>query len=380
MSLPTPSTPPPATREWPLRPFLKWPGGKASELALIAAAAPPLTGRYVDPFVGGGSVLLAIPSAVPASANDSCPELVLLFRALASADAEAIAALTGVATAWDGFAGDASTLLGIANAFTSNAGSETVDALAAALAAGRATVLESAGPGIREACTARMPADVAAKLARMRAVEAKAGHRLSEPDLLANVEGAVRASFYLAIRERYNRARTQGTWDAWRLADFFFLREFAYASMFRFNRRDEFNVPYGGVTYNRKSMLAKVAQATAPAMRERLAGTKWHVGDFEPFLDAVRPQGDDFVFVDPPYDSQFSDYDNRSFALGDQHRLEAALRRLDCPVMVVIKDSAGIRGLYDHAHWRIAEAGKTYMWTIKSRNDRSAVHLTITNY
>jgi hypothetical protein len=39
-----------------------------------------------------------------------------------------------------------------------------------------------------------------------------------------------------------------------------------------------------------------------------------------------------------------------------------------------------IRGLYGSGHWRIAEAAKTYMWTIKSRNDRIATHLTITNY
>ncbi|MDO8306852.1 MAG: DNA adenine methylase [Actinomycetota bacterium] len=358
--------------EPPLHPFLKWPGGKASELAMIAAASPPLTGRYVDPFVGGGSVLLAIAASVPAAANDACPELVLLFSALASADPAVLDALDGVATAWDGLAREPAELQKVVDAFTTRAATAPVPGFAAAL--------EPAGPGLREAFDVRLPADVASKLTRMRAVEAKAGHRLSDADLLANVEGSVRASFYLTIRERYNRARTQGTWDAWRLADFFFLREFAYASMFRFNKRDEFNVPYGGVTYNRKSMLAKVAQATAPAMRERLAATEWHVGDFEPFLDEVGPQGDDFVFVDPPYDSQFSDYDNRAFSLGDQHRLEAALRRLDCPVMVVIKDSAGIRDLYEHAHWRIAAAGKTYMWTIKSRNDRSAVHLTITNY
>ena len=30
--------------------------------------------------------------------------------------------------------------------------------------------------------------------------------------------------------------------------------------------------------------------------------------------------------------------------------------------------------------WRVASADKTYMWTIKSRNDRETTHLTITNY
>jgi len=32
-----------------LTPFIKWPGGKSDELLAIAAAAPPLGGRYIDP-------------------------------------------------------------------------------------------------------------------------------------------------------------------------------------------------------------------------------------------------------------------------------------------------------------------------------------------
>jgi hypothetical protein len=39
-----------------------------------------------------------------------------------------------------------------------------------------------------------------------------------------------------------------------------------------------------------------------------------------------------------------------------------------------------IRDLYGPDRWRIVQADKTYMWTIKSRNERRATHLTITNY
>ena len=103
-------------------------------------------------------------------------------------------------------------------------------------------------------------------------------------------------------------------------------------------------------------------------------------GDFEPFLAAADPTSDDFVFVDPPYDSDFSAYDNRSFDGGDQVRLERVLAALPARVMVVIKDAPAIRALYGSGRWNVVEAPKTYMWTIKSRNDRLATHLTITNY
>jgi hypothetical protein len=48
--------------------------------------------------------------------------------------------------------------------------------------------------------------------------------------------------------------------------------------------------------------------------------------------------------------------------------------------MLVIKDTPGIRALYSSERWHVIEADKTYAWTIKSRNDRAATHLTITNY
>ena len=70
-----------------LLPFLKWPGGKSDELSVITAAAPALTGRFIDPFVGGGSVLLATPIEVPAWANDACADLVRLYTAAGASDA-----------------------------------------------------------------------------------------------------------------------------------------------------------------------------------------------------------------------------------------------------------------------------------------------------
>ena len=188
------------------------------------------------------------------------------------------------------------------------------------------------------------------------------------------------AAFYMSIRARYNRARLAGAWSEIRLADFFFLREFAYAAMFRFNSRGEFNVPYGGVTYNRKSLTDKVNALSAADMLARLRNTTWRCGDFEPFLAEADPGPSDFLFVDPPYDSDFSDYDNMPFGSRDQERLQRSLESLETKVMVVIKDTPMIRRLYGSDRWRIESADKTYMWTIKSRNDREASHLTITNY
>jgi DNA adenine methylase len=214
----------------------------------------------------------------------------------------------------------------------------------------------------------------------MRHIQTTRGERLSDPDLLGNVEGAIRAAFYMSIRARYNHARTRGIRNETRLADFLFLREFAYAAMFRFNSRGEFNVPYGGMSYNRKSLADKVDNLFSHAMLGRLTSTTWRSTDFELFLHEAAPSRSDFVFIDPPYDSDFSNYDNLPFGSSDQERLQRLLQGLSARVMVVIKGTPMIRRLYNSDRWRVAEADKTYMWTIKSRNDRETTHLTITNY
>ena len=87
---------PPRLEARPLvTPFLKWPGGKSQELPAIAAAAPPLTGRLIDPFVGGGAILFAAPPEVAAWANDACPDLVGLYTSAAARDETVIAAIAG---------------------------------------------------------------------------------------------------------------------------------------------------------------------------------------------------------------------------------------------------------------------------------------------
>ena len=380
LTLAAPRFVPPRLEARPLvAPFLKWPGGKSQELPAIAALAPPLTGRLIDPFVGGGAILFAAPPEVAAWANDACPELIGLYAAAASRDAGLIQAIAGVACAWEELSSVPSLCEDLADAFL--AGSPA--GVGVAFERWREALLgvvDSAGPSITTSFELRVERDLHAKLERMRGVQRSVGRALSRPDLLGNIEGSLRSSFYTSIRSRYNAARLAATSDAFRNADFFFLREFAYAAMFRFNSLGEFNVPYGGVTYNGKTLAGKAALLFGAAARARLGNTELRCKDFEPFLAEACPTADDFVFVDPPYDSEFSAYDDRPFTNSDQRRLRDALSLLSAHVMLVIRDTPVIRTLYSSERWHVIEAAKTYAWTIKSRNDRTATHLTITNY
>ena len=338
-----------------------------------------MLGRLIDPFVGGGAVLLAAPAEVPAWGNDLCPEVIGIYGGAARRDAELHSCLSGLGEAWHHLGALQGMYSDLAAAYVGDVSVSPGSALARN-GASMAAAMEPAGAELSRLADARLARDLAVKFDRMKRVEATVGLRLSERDLLANVEGAVRATFYYAVRSRYNTARAAGRLEAQRLADFFFLREFAYAAMFRFNADGAFNVPYGGLTYNRKSFASKVEALYSPGMLARLRATHWRCVDFETFLGEAQPSAADFVFVDPPYDSDFSRYDDRPFGALDQQRLRDALEATASTVMVVIKDTPMIRQLYGGSGWRIAEARKTYMWTIKSRNDREASHLVITNY
>lgn len=324
-------------------------------------------------------MLLAVPSAVNGWANDACRDLVALYESASTVDPDFQREVMLLANAWANLGSALGTYDRLADTYLEGDESRWKHLLDAELTHLVAAVR---GLGHEFAASYRAMAErgAPAKVVRMRRIEKELGSGLSRADLLANMETALRAPFYMALRQRYNIARRGGRFDARRTADFFFLREFCYAAMFRFNRTGDFNVPYGGLTYNGKSFSDKVDRLYDLEMLKRLRATTWRSRDFEPFLAEAAPAPADFVFVDPPYDSDFSTYDGRPFGAADQERLSRLLASLQAKVMVVIKDTPTIRRLYGSDQWRLTELPKAYMWTIKSRNNRRTTHLTITNY
>ncbi len=367
-------------------PLVKWPGGKSRELPVILAALPDDMGRLVDPFVGGGALLFALPPSVPAVVNDASADLVDLYRRVQVGDDTLGRRMSALAVWWHDLAAvvedHAHEVVEVFTQRPDRVPAEVEAATAEVLARLVRAVVASTPPAWGEV-GAVLAQDlrrlVPPKLARMRGVEQRRGRRLPEPDVWRNVEGAVRAALYTRVRTDYNRARVAGKCSGAQSARFLFLREFAYAAMFRFNRRGEFNVPYGGITYNRKSFEDRVDHLRSRGVVDRLATTSVHAGDFASFLEDVDLRADDVVFLDPPYDSDFSAYDRRGFGRGDHERLAQVMRSLPCRFLMVVKDTPMVRDLYLDARWHVEAFDHTYAWTIKSRNDRRATHLLITD-
>ena len=72
-----------ANRRIAVKPILKWAGGKTQLLAQLLPHVPERYGAYIEPFVGGGALFFAL-QPVRAILSDSNPELVNLYRQIAS--------------------------------------------------------------------------------------------------------------------------------------------------------------------------------------------------------------------------------------------------------------------------------------------------------
>jgi DNA adenine methylase len=119
----------------------------------------------------------------------------------------------------------------------------------------------------------------------------------------------------------------------------------------------------------------------SPELRDHFQNAVIENMDFEVFLLKYLPQPDDFIFLDPPYDSEFSTYAQNEFSMKDQERLaNYLLKQCQAKFMLVIKNTPAILNLYDQKDLSIKMFDKKYLVSFQDRNDRKAKHLIITNY
>ena len=111
-----------------LTPFVKWAGGKTQLLDPLRARVPASFGRYYEPFIGGGALLLAL-RPERAVINDVNAQLLNVYRQL-RADAEGV--IDAVAR-YDAQPGSRETYLAIRTAYNRKIAAEELDVSCAAM-------------------------------------------------------------------------------------------------------------------------------------------------------------------------------------------------------------------------------------------------------
>lgn len=363
-----------------LSPIVKWAGGKEQELKYILPNVPSNFVRFIEPFVGGGAVYFSMKNK-DMLINDKSVELISLYNNIKYKNKSFVRNLQTLQDVWIGLENILDCNIAFFNTVYSKYKLNKID---------KNKLIANIEHFINENKTEfkrllnsnllkhydifekELLRNISAKLVRMKNLEEKKG-KLSEKDIYDNFECALKGSFYMFIRALYNKYDNSEY--------FYFIREYCYSSMFRYNSNGEFNVPYGGISYNRKNFQRKIDYIKSKELQSHFVNTDIYNLDFEEFLDKIKLTKNDFIFLDPPYDTDFSSYVNNAFDRQDQERLANYLIN-KCPAkfMLVIKNTDFISDLYSNKGLYITSFDKTYMVSFKGRNNRDCKHLLITNY
>ncbi len=161
-------------------------------------------------------------------------------------------------------------------------------------------------------------------------------YRWLKTGLTIDLKMANASALYYRARARFNLLIARGKSESKEAADlFYYLNRTGYNGLCRFNRKGEYNVPFGRhSTINYRRDFGEYA----PALR------RWDftVGDFE----AIDLRPDDFVYADPPYDVEFTQYSKEAFGWDNQERLAHWLARHRGPVVLSNQATDRIQRLY----------------------------------
>lgn len=322
-----------------MKPFVKYAGGKSKEANLVIKYMPKNYNRYFEAFVGGGSIYFALEN--PKSyINDFSEDLISLYNCIKNEDKDFFSYINLFNNLYKDIEKD--------NFHKSYLKENKLY-----------KKFYNSAMNKKKKTIAKLEEE---------------GNTITKDNLKLIELTARKTAIYMLIRYYYNEDEDY----AKRIASYYFLREYCYSSMFRFSKTGKFNVPFGGISYRQKALDDKINYIKSDELKNLLKTTVIENLDFEVFLNKYNLKEDDFLFLDPPYDSDFSTYDNNPFDKNEQIRLRDVLAKTKAKWMLIIKKTNFISDLYKEFY--IYEYDKNYSVSFKNRNDRQVKHLLITNY
>jgi len=149
-------------------------------------------------------------------------------------------------------------------------------------------------------------------------------------------------AFY-AARANFNalvRAKKHLTKEAAGL--FYYLNRTCFNGLCRFNSKNEFNVPFG--RYKKINYTRNFTHFGNTLRR-------WEIQ--QQTFDAAELGSDDFLYVDPPYDTSFTQYAKEGFTWADQEKLALWLCLHDLPMVVTNQATPRVLELYSDLGFHI---------------------------
>lgn len=154
---------------------------------------------------------------------------------------------------------------------------------------------------------------------------------------------------------------------------YFFINKTAYSGMIRYNNNGEYNVPFG--RYSNLNTRLITQQHSDLLQRAEIFNL-----DYSNIFEMA--QGDDFIFLDPPYDCVFNDYGNIDMMNGfneiEHRRLAADFINLPCRALMIIGKTPLTEELY--GNYIFDEYYKNYAVNIRNRFKNDKMHIVVKNY
>lgn len=155
---------------------------------------------------------------------------------------------------------------------------------------------------------------------------------------------------------------------------FYYLRKTCYRGMLRYNKKGYFNIPFGRYkTCNYDDLLNEKYQ-------KLLGKTQIFNESFEYIFDNYNDKKN-FMFLDPPYDSDFTDYGYCEFGKDEHKKLAECFKQTQIRCLMIIGKTDFISDLYKD--YITEEYQKSYRFKLHSGrigNEINNKHLIIKNY
>ena len=155
---------------------------------------------------------------------------------------------------------------------------------------------------------------------------------------------------------------------------FFYLRKTCFRGMMRYNSNGGFNIPFGRYkTFNFEELKNKDYENLLKRTEIFNKGFEYI---FEKYNDS-----DNFMFLDPPYDSQFTDYGYCKFGKEEHKKLAECFKKTSIKCLMIIGKTPFIEELYDG--YISGEYDKKYRFKLHSGrigNEINTKHIIVKNY
>jgi len=277
----------------------KWIGSKGKYLEEILPLIPRDVKRYYEPFVGGGSMFLAMPEVERYIIGQPCKELMIMYREAQQAETDFMGHLRNFNAAWKNIAKQCQKHSAeLRKLYADFPEGKNYDYL---------EYVHTLNPLLEQiSYDAVFPANYGQKVLfemekRHHFTTRKTqsiGHKLKTPEALDKfILTSQKAAVYEYLMELFNLG---GMNRALKSAVLLFLLEFSSNGQYALDEEGEFRPSYGGSLQNDRSLDRVIKLIEGPEFRARMAKTEFHALDFYNLIRKIRPQNEDFFLIDPP--------------------------------------------------------------------------------